>query len=73
MKLSNRFLISLKMAPEPAYRIAQRARLSPSLLSKWVCGIEPVRVDDPRILRVAELLGIAPEEVFESVDESEEG
>ena len=64
MKLSREFLVSLKLNKEPQYRIAQEAGLHPNTLSKLINGIAPIYQDDPRILRVAEVLGMKREEVF---------
>lgn len=64
-KVSREFLIRLKLNPEPAYRIAQRADINPTTLSRLINRIEPVRPNDQRILRVAKILGLAAEETFE--------
>jgi len=64
--ISRRFLAELKLHPEPAYRIAQQAGLNPTMLSKLIHGAEPICPADERILRVGRILGLAPEEVFDS-------
>ena len=66
IKASRSFLIELRLHPEPAYRIAQKAGVNPTTLSKLVNGIEAVRPNDERILRVAKVLGLAADEAFES-------
>ncbi len=71
LKVSRAFLIRLKLHKEPAYRIAQRAGVNPSVLSRLIRGIEPVRPGDDRVRRVAEVLGLGEEEAFE-VQEAEE-
>ena len=63
--ISRQFLIRLKFHPKPAYRIAQQAEVNPTTLSKLVNGIESVRPNDERILRVAKVLGIPKERAFE--------
>lgn len=68
MKLSREFLIRLKLGPERAYQIAQRAGVNPTTLSKAVSGITPVRPDDPRIIAVGRLLGLTDAECFESME-----
>ena len=65
MRVSSRFLVALKLHEWPAYRLAQRAGVNPNTLSRLINGIEPVRENDPRILAVAEILGLAPEDAFE--------
>ena len=66
MKISQTFIIRLKLHSDPAYRIAQMAGVNPTTLSKLINGAEPVRKDDDRILRVGRILGLEPEEVFDS-------
>ena len=72
-KLSREFLIRLKLNPEPAYRIAQRAGINPTTLSRLINRIEPVRPSDQRILRVAKVLGLAPEDAFDDPSGCERG
>ena len=64
-KVSRKFLIELKLSEQPQYRIAQQAGIHPNLLSKLVHGAVPIKQDDPRVLRVGEVLGLAAEELFE--------
>ena len=68
MKISQTFIIRLKLHSDPAYRIAQMAGVNPTTLSKLIHGAEPIRQADERILRVGRILGLAPEEVFESME-----
>ncbi len=65
MKISSRFLSALKLHESPAYRLAQRAGVNPNTLSRLINGIEPLRENDPRILAVADVLGLPRNEVFE--------
>ena len=64
MKVSQTFIIRLKLHSDPAYRIAQQAGVNPTTLSKLINGAEPIRPDDDRIVRVGRILGLEPEEVF---------
>ena len=66
IRISRDFIVRLKLDPQPAYRIAQKAGVNPTTLSKLVNGIEAVRPNDARILRVSEVLGLSAEEAFES-------
>jgi len=66
MKISRIFIIRLKLHREPAYRIAQQAGVNPTTLSKLINGAEPVRQGDDRILRVGRILGLEPDQVFDS-------
>ncbi len=63
--VSRRFVECVKLAPKRAYRIAQEAGLHPATLSKILNGIERTRPGDPRVLAVASVLSLAPEECFE--------
>ncbi len=63
-RLSRQFRVALKLADRPAYRIAVEAGVNPSTLSKLLCGIEPVRHDDPRVIAVGAVLGIPSERCF---------
>ncbi len=68
MKISREFLIALKLHHFPAYLIAQKAGISSSMLSRLIRGIDPLKPDDPRIIAVGEVLGLGPDEVFDSGD-----
>jgi len=66
LQISQKFLVALKLGKRPAYAVAWDAGLHPALLSKLVTGAERLKPGgDPRILRVGEVLGLAPEECFE--------
>jgi hypothetical protein len=65
LSLSRRFIEAVKLAPRPAYRIAQEAGVHPATLSKLLTGAERIRQADPRVVAVGRVLGIQPEECFE--------
>ena len=65
-KISREFLCRLKLNKQPAYRIAQAAGVHYSTLSRLVNGIDPLRRNDSRIIRVAKVLGLSAEEAFET-------
>ena len=67
-QISRRFLVELKLHPEPAYRIAQQAGINPTTLSKLINGAEPIHQEDDRILRVGRVLGLESHEVFINVE-----
>ena len=52
----------------PAYKVAHRARIHPSTLSKLLCGIELLKPKDPRVVAVGNVLGIPEFECFEESD-----
>lgn len=64
-KPSKRFVTELKLHDLPAYRIAQKAGIDPNVLSKLINGIEALKPDDDRILKVGRILGLKAEECFE--------
>lgn len=64
-KLSQQFLIRLKLGQMRQYRAAQKARVDPTTLSKLVNGAEKLKTRDPRILAVGTVLGLRPEDCFE--------
>jgi hypothetical protein len=63
--VSNKLKAALKLGNEPSYKIAHKAGINPSTLSKLVCGIIKVQHGDSRVLKVGKVLGIKPEECFE--------
>lgn len=63
--VSQKLKVAIKLAGEPSYKIAHKAGINPTTLSKLVCGIVKVKPGDPRVLMVGEVLGIKPEECFE--------
>jgi hypothetical protein len=66
MIVSQKFLNAVKLSDRRAYKIALEAGLHPSTLSKIICKIERVKPQDPRVLAVARVLGLPPEECFQS-------
>lgn len=64
--ISRRFKAEIKLGATPAYKIAQKAGVDSSTLSKIMCGIVTVKPQDPRVLKVGKILGLKPEECFES-------
>jgi len=62
--LSREFVIAAKLSALPMYRIAQKANLHPSTLSKIITGAERITPNDRRVLAVAKVLGLSPEQCF---------
>ena len=73
--VSRKLIEAVKLSSERAYRIAQQAEIHPSTLSRILNGIDNVRSGDPRVVRIAEIVGIKPEEAFadEGVKEDQKG
>ena len=68
--LSREFVIAVKLADRPMYRIALQAKIHPSTLSKIITGAEPVAANDWRVLAVAKVLGLAPKQCFAPPEEA---
>ena len=49
----------------PAYRIAHTAGVSPSTLSKLICGIELIKPGDVRVIAIGRALNVPAAECFE--------
>ncbi len=64
-KPSRQLITALKLDPEPAYKLAQRAGINPNTLSKLINGIDVLKPEDPRIVAVGKVLGIAASDCFE--------
>ena len=65
-KVSREFKAAVKLAEIPAWKIAYRAGVNPNVLSKIMSGALRVRVGDRRVLKVAEVLGLDPDDCFEN-------
>jgi hypothetical protein len=68
--LSNEFITAVKLDSRRSYQIAHSANLHPSTLSQIINGISLVKPGDPRVLAVAKVLGLSPEECFDVQDEA---
>lgn len=66
MIISKKLRIEIKLASDREYRIAQKAGLHPSTLSKLLNGIAEVKPDDPRVIAIGKVLGLQAAECFES-------
>ncbi|MBI3616535.1 MAG: helix-turn-helix transcriptional regulator [Candidatus Omnitrophica bacterium] len=63
-KLSPKFVEALRMKHGQMYRLAFRAGLHPTTLSKVLNGAQEVQPKDKRLVRLGHLLGLSPEELF---------
>jgi hypothetical protein len=63
---SSKFKIAIWQAKEPAYRIAIRAGVHPTVLSRLMTGAEKVKPNDGRIIAVGREIGLADSECFET-------
>lgn len=73
--ISRRLRESVKLSDLKAYEIAHRAHLHPSTLSRILNGIEECKAGDPRVLRIAKVLGLTSDECFakESIEANGKG
>lgn len=71
VKVSQKFFEAVKLADRPAYKIAWEAGLHPVILSKILHGYDKLWPNDRRVIAVARVLGLQPQECFEmeSTDE----
>ena len=66
--VSRKLIEAVKLSNMKSYEIAHQAEMHPSTLSRILNGIEDVKVGDPRVLRIAQVLGLKHEECFERVE-----
>lgn len=64
--LSAKFLAALNAATLPKYKIARLAGCNPVTFWKLTSGFQEPRHNDERLIKVAKLLGLRPDEVFET-------
>jgi hypothetical protein len=64
--VSRKFIEAVKLADQPAYRIAQQAGIDSAILSKLLHGNGKLWPNDRRVLAVATVLGLDPKECFEN-------
>jgi hypothetical protein len=64
--LSRRFELAVHDFRKSArlYELAQRAQLTPQELSAYLHGARPIYREDPRVIRLGAVLGLAPEQCF---------
>jgi len=65
---SSKLKAAIKLSETPQYRIAIAAGVHPDSLSKLINGAVRVKPNDPRIISVGAVLGLPPEQSFESIE-----
>ena len=63
--ISEKLRAAIKLGKEPAYKIAHKAGINPSTLSKLICGIINVKAGDTRVIKIGKVFGIPAEDCFE--------
>jgi hypothetical protein len=71
--ISQKWRTAVKLSPMRNYRLAFKAGLHPSTLSKLLNGIEKIKPNDPRVLRIGRMLGVPDDECFSDQKECENG
>ena len=66
--ISNKLKAAIQLHTEPAYRLAQKAGVNPTVLSKLMRDYQPVKDGDKRIIAIGNLLGINSQDCFEGED-----
>jgi len=64
-KISKKFIAAVKLYEKPAYRLAQKAGLHYSSLSRIINGIDRPKAEDKRIFKLGRILGLSKDEIFE--------
>ena len=65
IRISKKFYEAVKLADKPGYKLAWKAGIHPVVLSKILHGYDQVKRNDERVLKVAKVIGLKPEECFE--------
>jgi len=65
MRVSQKFVAAVKLSGQREYQLARKAKIHPSTLSGLINGIQEPKPMDPRVVSVAKILGLDPEEAFE--------
>ena len=66
--VSRKLVEAVKLSSLKGYEIAHQAEMHPSTLSRILNGIEDVLPGDDRVLRIANVLGLKPDECFERME-----
>lgn len=63
--ISKKFVNAIKLSALKAYEVARAAKIHPTTLSQITNHIIDIEDNDPRVLRVAKVLGLKPRDCFE--------
>ena len=66
MIVSRKVVEGVKLSSLKSYQIAHLAGLHPSTLSRLIHGIERIKPHDRRVVEVGRVLGLSPNECFDS-------
>jgi hypothetical protein len=62
--VSKKFRDSVKLDPQPQYKLAWQAGMNPTTLSQIITGYIRPKIGDPRVIKVGEIVGLSPNECF---------
>lgn len=62
--VSKELRVGILLSGKRHYELAQEAGMHPSTLSKLLNGIDKAKPNDPRIMRIAEIVGVPSEKAF---------
>jgi hypothetical protein len=65
---SQKLKAAVRLSETPQYKIAFAAAMHPDTLSKLLNGALRVRAMDPRLIAVGRILGVSPQDCFETVE-----
>jgi transcriptional regulator with XRE-family HTH domain len=64
--ISRKLREAIKLSELKAYEIAHEAGVHPTTLSRILNGIEEVKPGDTRVIRIAKVVGLKPQDCFEN-------
>lgn len=62
--LTEKFKSAVHNANTPIYQLGLAVGLRPPTLHGWISGVNLAPIDDPRLVKLAEKLGLPSEEIF---------
>jgi hypothetical protein len=65
IEISRKLYEALRLSDQLMYEIAHQADMHPTTLSRIMNGIERIKPDDVRVLRLGTVLGLSKAELFE--------
>ncbi len=71
IRVSRKFIETVKLADKPAYKIAWEAGIHPVLLSKIIHGYDRIWPNDRRVIAVGKVLNLKPDDCFEKVSNTD--
>ena len=65
MKISKKLFDTVKLSQIPGYKLALEVGFHPNTLSKILHGAVQIKKDDPRLLKLAHILKIPMDQIWE--------